>query len=65
MCQYPLGISGTGDFFLGGLEETFRMILTTLPWSEILGVLYLTTTSGDLGSDDLIFSALPVSPSPS
>ena len=41
------------------------MILTTLPWSEIPGVLCSTTTLGDLGSDDVIFSALPVSPSPS
>ena len=51
--------------FLGDLEEAFGMILIALPWLGILGVLYSTTSSGDLGSDDLIFSTLPVSPSPS
>ena len=64
MCQYPLGITEAGDLFLWCLGETFRIILTALPCSGILGVLCSTTTSGDLGSDDLIFSALPISPSP-
>jgi len=41
------------------------MILKALPLSGIPGVLYSTTTLGDLGPDELIFSALSVSPSPS
>jgi len=64
-CQYYSGISRARALFLGESEETFKNILTTLPWSRTLGFLCSTTTSGDLGSDELIFSTLPVSPSPS
>ena len=41
------------------------MILIALPWSGILGLLCSTTTSRDFSSDELIFSVLPISPSPS
>ena len=50
--------------FLGCPKEA-GMILIALPRSRTLGgVLCSITTSGDLGSDDLI-SGLPISPSPS
>ena len=65
ICQYSSWISRDGDLFLGGLEGTCKMILIALPWSRILRVLYSTTVWGDLGSDDLVLSVIPISPPPS
>jgi len=53
ICQYPSGISGAGKLFLGCPKEA-GIILTMLPRSKTLGVLYSITSPRDLGSDDLI-----------